>query len=66
MTQKSGWPQLKKQKNRKASGICGWHNEELKMLPEQAIAHLTNFLQAVEIWPDCPDDASQNCHISQV
>jgi hypothetical protein len=39
---------IKKQKNRKASGICGWHNEELKMLPEQAIAHLTQIFS--KLW----------------
>ena len=31
---------IKKLKNSKAVGVCGWHHEELKMLPDSAIKHL--------------------------
>lgn len=32
---------IKTLKNGKASGVCGWRNEELKLLPFQAIEHLS-------------------------
>ena len=43
MTPSFGKKPIRSLKNGKASGICGWHHEELKQLPWQAIQHLTIF-----------------------
>jgi hypothetical protein len=39
---------IKKLKNGKASGICGWSHQELKMLPYRAVEHLTSIF--AKIW----------------